>query len=85
MKVELYTRESCQMCIKTKRMLVEKNVPFIEYKLEHDIKREDLLKQLPQAKVLPIIVVDGIYIGSKNLNAYIDYYGNEEQYVGTGT
>lgn len=86
MRVELFTRDTCQMCIMTKKMLVERNVPFVEHKVGHDIQREEILERFPQAKKLPVIVVDGIYIGSKeHLSIYIDNYGDEERYVGTGT
>jgi len=86
MRVDLYTRETCQTCILTKKMLVERNVPFTEHKVGHDIQREEILEQFPQAKKLPVIVVDGIYIVSKeHLSIYIDNYGDEEQYAETGT
>jgi len=86
MKVELFTRYSCQACIQTKKMLMERNVAFIEHIVGHDIQREEVLERFPEAKMLPVIIVDGIYIGSKeHLSIYIDNYGQEERYVGTGT
>jgi len=85
MKVEIFTRDSCQTCIMTKKMLVERNVPFTEYIVGHDIQREEVLIRFPEAKMLPVIIADGIYIGSKeHLSIYIDNYG-DERYVGTGT
>ncbi len=62
MRVELYTRTTCSACTQTKKILVESNVPFIEYQLERDLKREDLLQRFPDAKKLPVVVVDGVQI-----------------------
>ena len=62
MRVELYTRTTCNACNQTKKILVEQNVPFVEYQLERDLKREDLLQKFPDAKMLPVVVVDGVQI-----------------------
>ena len=85
MMVDLYTRDTCQTCILTKKMLVERNVPFTEYIVGQDIQREEVLVRFPEAKMLPVIIADGIYIGSKeHLSIYIDNYGDDE-YAETGT
>ncbi len=62
MKVEVYTRDTCKACTQTKKILVESNVPFIEYQLERDLKREELLEKFPTAKTLPVVVVDGVHV-----------------------
>ncbi len=64
MNIELYTRESCQACVRTKKLLTERNVGFTEYKLEHDIKREAVIERFPGVKKLPIVVVDGTIVAS---------------------
>ena len=67
MKIELYTRESCQACVRTKNLLTERNVGFTEYKLEHDIKRETVIERFPGVRNLPIVVVHGTRIESVEL------------------
>ena len=62
MKVEVYTRDACSACTQTKKLLVESNVPFVEYQLERDLKREELLERFPTAKKLPVVVVDGVQV-----------------------
>lgn len=60
--IEIYTRSECPLCETAKRMLQEKNVAFNEYMLGVHISREQVLEKFPDAKKVPIIVVDGVQI-----------------------
>ena len=81
MKIELYTRDSCKTCAFTKKILQERHIAFTEYKVGTDIHREKLLEMFPGARLLPLVVIDGDYIGTKeNLFAYLQ---GEQKDVGT--
>jgi len=73
MKIELYTRNNCSACTTTKKLLTERELPYVEYVLERDIKREEVIEKFPGTKHLPVIVVDGIQIGNREyLSIYLD-------------
>lgn len=57
--VEIYSRDTCGACQNAKKMLSEKNVPYVEYKVDVDITRDDLLKKFPNARSLPVIIFNG--------------------------
>ena len=81
--IELYTRASCQSCVVAKRFLTEKNVPFKEYSVGVDVQREDVLKKFPVARMLPIVVIEGEYVGSKE--ELIEWYRNYVPTTGDAT
>lgn len=66
MYVELYTKDDCTYCSRTKLLLTYHNIPFTEQKLGKDFTREFLVEKFSTAKAFPVIVVDGFYIGGYN-------------------
>lgn len=65
MKIELYTKPSCQSCIVAKNYLKEHNIEYTEYVIDQDITREETIAKFPDAKVVPVVVIDDNWIGSK--------------------
>lgn len=63
MKIEIYTKPNCSYCVHAKKYLSENNIEYIEYKLNEDFTREELLKAVPIAKTYPVIIINGDYIG----------------------
>jgi glutaredoxin 3 len=63
MNVVIYTKENCSYCSRAKMLLVSKNIPYTELKLNENFTRENLLELFPSAKTFPVIVVDGFNIG----------------------
>jgi glutaredoxin len=59
MTVILYSKEGCSNCDATKQLLTSNDVSFQEYIVGKDISREDVLKQFPDAKFVPIIMING--------------------------
>lgn len=57
--IEIYTRSECPLCETAKKMMLESGVQFKEYMLGVNITRDEVLKRFPEAKKVPIIVVDG--------------------------
>jgi len=61
--IEIYSKDNCVFCERTKTMLRNRQIPFVEYKLDVDFTREILLEKYCEARSFPVIVVDGFYIG----------------------
>lgn len=71
--IELYVRNQCGNCDDVKQMLNSRLIPYTTYTIDNGISREQVLAKFPNAKVLPLVVVDGDYIGSTDqLNKYLD-------------
>lgn len=63
MFIEVYTKEDCSFCKKSKNLLNKKNIPFTEYRLDVHFTREIILEKYHGVKSFPVIVVDGFRIG----------------------
>lgn len=61
--VELYTKDNCTYCVQAKQVLRDRQIQFVEYKLNEDFTREIILEMFPEAKTFPVVVVDGFRIG----------------------
>jgi glutaredoxin len=66
LNIELYTRKTCSLCEVTKQFLKSHLISYTEYVIDETIARDDVVKRFPDAKMLPIAVVDGTWIGGKN-------------------
>lgn len=62
MKIEVYTRESCHYCQLTKKFLELRNLPYTSHQIDVDLTVEEVKEMFPDAKTVPIILVDGKYI-----------------------
>ena len=84
MKVEVYSKNNCQHCIKAKNLLNLRGIEFTTYMLqesptqeiaEGDVPytREDFFELFPNARSVPQIVIDGKAIGSyEQLVSFLD-------------
>lgn len=63
MQIIIYSKSPCVYCDKAKALLKKLDLEFIEYKMNIDISRDDLLEKFPEAKTMPIIVIDNCWIG----------------------
>jgi len=79
--IEVYSKENCAYCIRTKRLLERMQIPFVEKKIGVDVTREQLLEVAPNAKTVPQIVISGRVIGGyDDLVAYME----NSNFNGTG-
>lgn len=62
--IELITREGCVYCTRAKNLLQNAGLSYIETKIGVDLTRDEVLDTYPEAKLLPICVIDGTNIGS---------------------
>lgn len=61
--IKIYGKDNCPWCQKTKEFLDSKGTPYQYLTLNVDYMREELLREIPEAKTLPQVVVDGVPIG----------------------
>jgi glutaredoxin len=61
--IEIYSKENCIFCERAKVLLRDRQVPFIEHKLNVDFTKEVLMERYSNATTFPVIVVDGFHIG----------------------
>lgn len=75
MRIELYTKNDCSFCTKAKKLLVEKNLNYSENLIGVTVTREWVKEQFPEAKLVPIVVINGQYLGGYDeLTAYLADY-----------
>jgi glutaredoxin len=71
MEVVVWSKYHCTNCDQAKSLLQSKGIKFEERKLGDGYTKEELLEQIPNAKSLPQIVIDGELIGGiVNLREY---------------
>lgn len=59
MNIEVITREDCPFCVKVKEYLKENQIQYTETQIGRDIMREVVVARFPEAKTVPIIVLNG--------------------------
>ena len=63
MKAIVWSKEKCPMCVQAKTLLNSKNVEYEERIVGVDWTKEQLLEQVPNARSVPQILIDGELIG----------------------
>ena len=63
MQAVIYTKDDCKWCIKAKELFHKLDIPFVEYRINRNITREEVLKKFPNWKTVPIIIIDDEFIG----------------------
>jgi len=79
--IEVYSKEDCAYCIRTKRLLERMQIPFVEKKIGVDVTREQLLEVAPNARTVPQIIISGKVIGG--YDDLVEYMENSN-FNGTG-
>lgn len=60
MLIEIYTKPNCPACFKIKKGLNAAQLPYKEFVLGENITREEVKAKFPDAKYVPIVIIDGI-------------------------
>ena len=63
MNIIIYTKEKCKWCNNAKQLLKDKQLPYAETVIGIDVTREEVVEKYPEAKTVPIVVIDGEWIG----------------------
>jgi|TARA_A100001011_G_C13635978_1_gene565875 glutaredoxin len=71
--VIIWSKDTCGYCDMAKRLLAQKGIIFEEKKIGYGYTKEDLLNEIPNARTVPQIIIDGKVIGGYNeLNNYFN-------------
>ena len=68
MKIELITREGCALCDDTKRILDNREIEYTEKIIGTDLTRQQVFELVPgltSGTMLPLVLVDGTWIGGR--------------------
>jgi glutaredoxin len=77
MEIIIWSKYHCVNCDQAKNLLQSKGIKFEERKIGDGYTKEELLEQIPDAKSLPQIVINGELIGGiVNLREYFKKENN---------
>ena len=73
MKAIVWSKYHCPFCDQAKALLSQKGIPFEERKIGDGWSKEELLEEIPTARSVPQIFIDGTLIGGFNeLKAHLN-------------
>ena len=82
-KVEVYTTAVCPFCVRAKRLLAERRIPYQEYDVGGDVNlRADVMRRSGR-RTVPQIFIDGESIGGFEELAALDASGELKARVAT--
>jgi glutaredoxin 3 len=62
--VEIYSKTFCPYCVRARRLLEMKKVPFVEYMIDADTpKRQEMIQRANGRTTVPQIFIDGEHVG----------------------
>lgn len=62
-KVIVWSKYHCPYCDQAKALLKQRGIPFEERKIGDGYTKEELLEEIPTARTVPQIIIDGNLIG----------------------
>lgn len=81
MSVVVWSKYNCTYCDQAKALLQQKGIRYEEKKIGDGYTKEELLEEIPTARSVPQILINGTLIGGyQDLVKYIDETG----FNGTG-
>lgn len=81
MSVVVWSKYNCTYCDQAKALLQQKGIRYEEKKIGDGYTKEELLEEVPTARSVPQILINGTLVGGyQDLVKYIDETG----YNGTG-
>ncbi len=77
METIVWSKYHCPYCDQAKSLLEQKGIKFEERKIGDGWTKEELLEQIPNARTVPQIVIDGKSIGGfSELREYLKEVSN---------
>lgn len=62
--IEIYSGDFCPYCIRAKALLNKKGLPFTEYNVRKDMKRQaEMGERAPGARTIPQIFINDRHVG----------------------
>lgn len=78
MNIEVWSKDNCPYCDMAKRWFASQGLEFTEHKIGHNgVTREMLLEQIPTARTVPQIIIDGRLIGGWDDLRQSDFYKSQ--------
>jgi glutaredoxin 3 len=74
-RVEIYTTPSCSFCVRAKRLLGERNIPYDEFDVSGDDELRTEITRRSGRITVPQIFIDGQSIGGYEELAALDASG----------
>lgn len=75
--ITVYGRDNCSWCEKTVELLETTKMPYRYHKLGIDLTLNEFKEMFPDAKTVPVIIVNGLRVGG-----YTDLVGYIEETSG---
>jgi len=72
MQATMYTSKSCSACTAAKELLRAHAIPVTTVMVDQDITLEEVREQFPDAKQLPVTIIDGnCIVGLARLRSFL--------------
>ncbi len=79
-KVEIYTKMTCGFCVRAKRLLEMKKVPYEEYSVDFGgTKKAEMLQRAGGRMTVPQIFIDGYHVGGCDELMALEYEGKLDE------
>lgn len=77
--IDIYTKVDCNYCMQAKAYMNKHRIAYNEHVIGRDLTREEFLERYPQAKTVPLILLDNKLLGGyTNL---VEHFGGEHKRV----
>ena len=63
MKAVIYSKDNCPWCDRAKAELESRQIEYTEHKIGRDLTRDEFLEKFPNARTVPQIYLDELYVG----------------------
>jgi glutaredoxin 3 len=84
--VEIYTTPFCPYCLRAKRLLGKKGVPFVEIDLWREPgRREEMIRRAKGRRTVPQVFIDGRGIGGSDELHALDVAGKLDPLLASGS
>ena len=73
--VEIYTKSWCPFCVRARKFLTAREIPFTEIDVTTDTRRELEMRERSGRRTVPQIFIDGLGIGGSDDLELLDHKG----------
>lgn len=63
MKITLYSKSGCPLCVQAKNLLKSKNMEYEEVNLDDPVRKLNFIREYPHTRMLPQIWVGDRHVG----------------------
>lgn len=79
-KIEIYTKMMCGYCVRAKRLLEMKNVPYEEYQVDFGgTKKAEMVERAGGRMTVPQIFINGRHVGGCDELMALEYQGKLDE------